>query len=270
MLPNATRTISVPRQFAIVTSLILLQAGVVVTQARIAAAAGLAPSDDKSQSAKDNDRLTTEIRARKEGRSANDMYEHLSKTFQMMNLPVKGRITNQETLLHATGAKVSEDIIVAKEIHINLPEGSNLRAKLSGKTIAIDPSGEDTMIQITNGELQVYGPDNKLRFETGKGNGETSIEIKIHEEVSISLKSKSGSEVTVFADLKSGIPENDDEPPHGAVRFAELTPDRENDPYRIKMQWIYDMDELKKEAIEENNEISEEISAYSKLFYGRR
>ncbi len=233
-------------------------------QAHLVAAAGLHDTvEERDQAehrrAKSRKRVKTEIRARKEGRSATSLYSHLTQAFQLHGMSPGSWITNQETVVHARDAEWQAGTLMAKDVYVNLPEGSELRAELTARDLVVDPSGDHPMIYADGASVTVFDEQGQARFRSDPEMNDLIVEITIAEEVTIRLRRKQpdGKDLPVrlVVDLTSGIPEQEDQPPHNTVRYAVLESEG-NDPFRIKMQWIYNLAQLEKDAENEASKLS--------------
>ena len=237
-----------------------------LTQAQIVLAVDLpAESGVEDNQSASGQKASIILKARAEGRSPADMYNHLSPLFAPDGIRAGHQVTNQETILTFQKGEVKQNVVQAKDIFINLPEGSQLRAVLSGDDVVVDPSGDATKVRVTEGALTVYGPNEVVRLRTANDNPALVIEATLEEEVSIRLRSKGGNNhmVTILTDLESGIPQDEGQPPHNAVRYKMFDADPEGEkPVRLKMQWIYDMQKLKKEAIKQNEKMLKQFSQH--------
>ena len=65
--------------------------------------------------------------------------------------------------------------------------------------------------------------------------------------LSPAAKENADAAIRIEFDLQTGIPADEKDPPSGSIRYKLLEPgEAANDPYRVKMQWRYDLaDEAK-------------------------
>ena len=154
--------------------------------------------------------------------------------------------------MSAWHARQDRNTLEADEILLNLPEGSWLRAVFTGARVSIEPTAEGARITVREGEVRIIDTGGVTRI-VGRGTGETldfttSVE---NGEIVFRMRSRAaggrGVPVRVELDLETGIPENEAQPPHGAIRWNLLIPDDPGEkPTRLKMQWIYNLDELRR------------------------
>ena len=110
-------------------------------------------------------------------------------------------------------------------------DGSAIR--LVGGTLTIRDEGGVTRVSIPGDGA------NALEIEMKTENGEICMALRAFDD-----RGK-GCPVRVVLDPDTGRPEGEEQPPHQAIRWALRIPDDpEEDPVRLKMQWVYDLDEL--------------------------
>jgi hypothetical protein len=162
-----------------------------------------------------------------------------------------GWVTDQETVVSARKARLRGTTLEAREVLLSLPEGSRLTALLEGQQVLLDSRVDGSAIRLVGGALRILDEGGVTRVSVpGDGASVLEIEVKTENgETCMALRGVDGSgkesRVRVILDPDTGRPEDEDRPPHKAVRWALLTPDdSDEDPVRLKMQWIYDLGEL--------------------------
>lgn len=167
-------------------------------------------------------------------------------------------LTDQETIVSAHDARTWDSILEADEVVFNLPEGSNLRAILEGESISLQMEGAMTRMVIPRGEIRLVDATGVARSVASAVDSYSAMEADLLLEVSVEndeivfrTRAEADGEpipVRVVLDLTTGIPEDEEQPPHGAIRYWLRSPQGEDDPIRLKMQWIYDLSRLQDEV----------------------
>ena len=167
-------------------------------------------------------------------------------------------ITDQETIVSAHDARTWDSVLEADEVVFNLPEGSNLRAILEGESISLQMEGAMTRMVIPRGEIRLVDATGVARSVASAVDSYSAMEADLLLEVSVEndeivfrTRAEADGEpipVRVVLDLTTGIPEDEEQPPHGAIRYWLRSPQGEDDPIRLKMQWIYDLSRLQDEV----------------------
>ena len=148
---------------------------------------------------------------------------------------------------------MNENLIRAEVTHLNLPEGSKLRAEITGTKLNLKPEIDCTKFEIPNGRIKIISEDGVVRAigrpPESVQDGTLKLTVAVqNDEVNflVSSQSKDGKAVLteVDFDTETGRPKGEVQPPHKAVRYQLLAPDSVGDPVRVKMQWIYDVKKL--------------------------
>jgi hypothetical protein len=206
--------------------------------------------------------MRAEILAPAEGREPAAILEKGIAMFAMQGLPADfsqpgAWMTDQETLVAAEHPRFTAgradartpSILAAEAILLNLPEGSGMRAVFAGERVVVEP-GDETTITVHGGDVRLVDETGVVRVTGKAGQGETlRLSVRIDAgEVAFVMRG-SGSAVTATIDDRTGVPEGEAQPPHGAVRWWIGAPaEGEDEPFRMKMQWIYDLHEVQKAA----------------------
>jgi len=182
-------------------------------------------------------------------------------------------LTDQETIVSAHDAHVWDGILEADEFLLNLPEGSNLQAMLEGESISLAMEGAKTLMVIAGGEIRLVDATGVARAVASAADSDSALEAVLLLEVSVEndeivfrTRAEADGEpipVRVVLDLTTGIPEDEEQPPHGAIRYWLRPSEHEDDPIRLKMQWIYDLSRLQDEV--ENEPLGERESRANQL-----
>ncbi len=191
-----------------------------------------------------------------------------------------GTATEQETLLSAENAVIKENTVTSVSLVVNLPEGSRLKATISGESLKTFPSQKMLTLNVRAGELRVTDEEGvarvvvraagkveregELHLEQAIENNQLVIRYKTdpvpavsetnlilmitteNNEVVIRVLGKttdsSQANVQATLDSKTGVPEGEKNPPAGAVRYQLLPADPAKDAtVRYKIQWVHDM-----------------------------
>lgn len=208
---------------------------------------------------------------------------------ERMGAPAGGSITDQETILSAVGAERRDAGLETTELRLNLPEGSKLRAVIEGDLVNIEKFDDKTNINVKSGSIRIvddagisriivsstHGVDGKgsLSATVGMNAGEVELTVRAKGFQNVvtlkptgapaDAKPNSGASsdrmqlspevrpapLRVALNLKEGVPADEKQPPHNAVRYELQSPgDAQNDPTRVKMQWIYDVEKSRAEG----------------------
>ena len=219
-----------------------------------------------------DEEMSAEIRAPRDGRSPQDMLQHFRMGFAHAGITkTPDRIVNNETVVSTRTGCVDGDTITASAFYLNLPEGSEMKARLSGRNLLIQP-GEMTGFEIEQGAIEIFGPDGVRRFKAEAVSGRliASASIQSSEvvfELSAETDQGRSSDVRVKLDLETGIKTFDGDPPHGHVSYSLQQPGGDSDdPIRVKMHWVYDMEQLRSES---EGDGQKEIKRFSELLNHR-
>ncbi len=174
-------------------------------------------------------------------------------------------VTDQETLVSAeqprmlmagpTELKVALD---AQEAIFNLPEGSGIRAEFAGEKIEITSGAKVTKIVVTDGRVKLFDSNGVERADASPDGGAEQLVVEIRMaagEGQLKLRTQRlkpdadypQPPVQVKCNLATGALGDEQQPPHGAVRFAVENPE-ETEPVRLKMRWHYDLHRLVEEV----------------------
>ena len=199
-----------------------------------------------------------ELRAKSEGRSPAELW----KLWQMIpgfESRKPNSITERETLVSAKAGRVFHTSVDAAEIVFSLPEGSGMRMEAFGDQVEVrskrDGTGE---FVVTHGKIQLLDQGGVVRAWASPDGGAEQLVVTIKEEADefvMRLKTKwldpdAGNPPTPVQCVvypKTGAPENEEQSPHGAIRY-ELEQDTEDRMFRFRASWRYDVDRIRQEA----------------------
>jgi beta-lactamase regulating signal transducer with metallopeptidase domain len=249
-------------------------AGLVATSAAhtlLTAAAGPGPALSTELPVA-NPRMSAEVRAPADGRSDAQVYERLMgdrRTFQPAvqrrdgswgffvteppAYPPGTWLTDQETVLSADDARIDGDTLLARHIRLSLPEGSKLRAVFEGESVTFEPGPKDrNRILVTGGTVRIVDEHGVTRVRASAPSDRDDITLALTStleagEFNFELTANGGSiPVLVTFDPGTGVPEGESQPPHGAIRWKLRTPEDAPGACQLKMQWIYDLSQLRR------------------------
>ena len=199
--------------------------------------------------------MMVELAAPEAGRSEEDAFQNICRTLQMNPATAQfspgSIIVDQETLLSAKQAKTSDDRrLEGPQFLLNLPEGSKMRAEITGERVLICPLAKGVQIRALRGMVRLIDSRDVIRATAQvAGNGTLNLDAFNGNEITLvtTAKSSQGSvvPVRVLLDTDTGRVEEDR---HGVTRFTVFTSSGEPDvdAVKVKMQWVYDMFELQK------------------------
>ncbi|MCI0630587.1 MAG: M56 family metallopeptidase [Phycisphaerales bacterium] len=196
-----------------------------------------------------------EIAALKEKRNPLRLIQML----EAMGQPVNGdSLTEQETVASASSASVKVNVLEAAEFNLNLPEGSELKAIIKGRRVTVDQDGDVVRITIEGGTVKIVDPEGVARVEAGAADGGAGAVLRLramiaNDEVNLVASAEWADKrvpVRITIDVDTGRPAEEIQPPHGAVRWWLFGDGGEGNPAKLKIQWIYDVDQLRREAAE--------------------
>lgn len=234
------------------------------------AAGGSPATVDKYQSDR---RMTAEVRAAATGRSDVEVYQRLvSRGLIVPDAPPPGDawwsfsapvdnsfgvhvteswVTDQDTVLSATDARVEGDTLQARQIRLGLPEGSKLRAVFEGRTVNFEPGAKNgSRILVTGGTVRIVDDTGVTRIQVRAASSQDDATLALTSsaragEFNFELSVTDGSTpVSVRLDTRTGVPPGEGRPPHGAVRWKLLVPTGGSGASELKMQRIYDLGQL--------------------------
>jgi beta-lactamase regulating signal transducer with metallopeptidase domain/predicted esterase len=196
------------------------------------------------------------------GREPEAVHEKVQQTMRLQaaageRVPSGGWLTDQETIVSADQPEADGNTVKANVILMSLPEGSGLRAELVGESIEFRRDQGKTKIVIRGGQVRLVddsGVARAVAFPTLVNNGALSVEAWTNDGDETVLQVLNtgphlAAPVRVELDWSTGVPTDEKQPPHGAVRYRLLRRDAaDKRPTQFKMQWIYDLEILKRDA----------------------
>jgi beta-lactamase regulating signal transducer with metallopeptidase domain len=233
-------------------------------------ASGPRVSGDKDQS---NPRMTAEIRAAADGRSDAQVVGRLLKQGAIAPGDLLPRdpwwafpspadkqpaaptpitwITDQETVLSAHDVQVEGDTLKARRVSLSLPEGSKLRAVFEGRSVNFEPGAEgNNRVLVTGGTVRIVDESGVTRIQISADSARDDVTLVLTStveagEINFELAAADGTlPVSLRLDTRTGVPEGERQPPHGAIRWNLRTPQNGPGTCELKMQWIYDLSQL--------------------------
>jgi beta-lactamase regulating signal transducer with metallopeptidase domain len=214
--------------------------------------------------------MRSEVRAQPGGRSDAEVYQRLVR--QGLIAPSTPRdpwafsepgdkgvgvlsrdtwLTDQETVVSASDGHAEGDAFQAQHVRLSLPEGSKLRAVFEGRTVAFEPGAEGHYrILVTGGTVQIVDDAGiaRVRIRPASSRGDVALVLTgtvEAAEVNFDLETgNTGTPVSISTDTRTGVPEGERQPPHGAIRWQLLPPLQGPGSWQLKMQWIYDLSKL--------------------------
>ena len=211
--------------------------------------------------------------AKREGRSATDMFRHLNGMLRHLNgnqdHPLAGSFTNMETVVSAKPRYVLGSAMDADEILLNLPEGSRTRVEFAAKKIEITAQKDHREIVLTHGMIRWVDPVGIARVLVSADGGAEQLVIEARydsDEIVMKIRTQRLADgfpapVQVRMNVETGELDEKGEgsdPPHGSVRY-EIQENKKEAQMRMKMKWRYEMKELAAEAEAESGKSWEEI-----------
>lgn len=210
------------------------------------------------------------INATKGGRSATEMMNHFNQWNRLGNglghIKMTGRVTNMETIVSAHPRYLLDVGMDADEMIFNLPEGSGMRAVFTGKNVSITTNKENTKVVVAEGKVELLDAGGVTRATASADGGADQVVVECRMErgeVVMTLRARRSKPdkdypnppMQVRMNLKTGAPEDEKDPPHGAIRYSIFPEDKAKEkPARMKMQWHYDMKRLAEDAEAEAHE----------------
>lgn len=213
---------------------------------------------------REEDRITlATVEGRQEGRSPAELLERFAEAMSSIGSPPRAGawVTDQETLLSAEnpsyvlpGPQPDMVFLDAQSILFNLPEGAGIRAELSGENIELTRDDSRTTAVVTNGRVKLVDSQGIVRAEASPDGGAEQLVVEVREnngERVLQLQTRRlvpspdypQPPVQMKCNLATGAPADEEQPPHGAVRFRF-----ENlmggEPARMKIVWHYDLQRL--------------------------
>lgn len=163
-----------------------------------------------------------------------------------------GPLRDQESFVSTERGVVTNNELVARQVLVNLPEGSRLVASIAGEHVQLQPTPKGSELTIRHGSLSVHDREGTRRLiaEAAEGAALVARMELAGNEVSFKLtaltEDRRAADVRVSMDLTTGIPQDEDNPPHGSNRYS-LNLEHEDQPGEVvlKMQWVYDIARLR-------------------------
>ncbi len=237
------------------------------------------PADDLVRIIRrDGDRVTlAEAESERAGRSPVELLQRHADVLTRHGMPAPGVwVTDQETLVSAEqpsmlpvaeGEKFAA--LDAQEVIFNLPEGSGMRAEFTGENIEITDAEDRTTVVVTNGRVKLFDSNGVERADASPDGGAELLVVDVRSvngEGVLRLQTRRlkpdpdcpQRPVQVKCNLVTGEPAEEEQPPHGAVRFA-FENSEAGEPARMKIRWHYDMQRLVEEAERESGQSWEQL-----------
>lgn len=219
----------------------------------------------------DQGRQVAEVRALTAGRAPTELRE---KFADLAERGLSGWVVDMETLISAENpSSLFANSLEAEEVIFNLPEGSGMRVEFRGEQLEFQETDQGQQIRITHGRIELYdgvgvqrawaSPDGgaeQLVVTTKMQNGEAIFRLRTRR-IQPSPEYPNPP-VQVVMNVETGAPQDEPQPPHGAIRY-ELQPPRpgSNEPFRMKMKWHYDLDRLPGDS---SSELAPEAQAHQR------
>jgi hypothetical protein len=183
----------------------------------------------------------------------------LVQMLEAMGHPVNGdSLTEQETLASSSSARVENNILQASEFNLNLPEGSELKAIIDGRRVTVDQTDDSAVtITIEGGSMRIVDSTGVARVKAAPADGGQAATLSLKARMAdgevafIASATWAGQSVPVRVelDLHTGVPAEEAQPPHGAIRWRLHSQDGQDPkPVNVKMQWIYNVNQIRLEA----------------------
>jgi hypothetical protein len=212
---------------------------------------------------RDKERTTVaELRSRESGRSQEAL---LAKFVQKIgNRPeqLSGRVIDEEKLVSSREVEyvLPTDYgagMDAAEIVLHLPDGSGIRAEFTGQEVSISSEGADTKVTISSGRIKLLDATGVVRVDASADNGAELLLANVREVddqyvVTLRAAFRNPAEydftpvVQARLYLDTEATADEDEPPHGAVRYGiDHDPQTRYAPMSMMMRWHYDLVRLR-------------------------
>lgn len=271
MIAYAQRDRSRARMWLAVAGLSLGLCGVVAGHAALAAAAGPGPMLQQEKPSDPQKPVEVTVKKKESGvvKAAEIVATQEKRNpLRLLDMIERGQpthglwITDQETVASSSSASREKNVLEAVEFNLNLPEGSSLKAQLEGESVTIKQEDAKSDIAVKGGLVKILDEGGVTRM-TARAAGENARKAVLHlsavmdtGEVAFKVRADvDGKEVPVRIelDLKTGIPEAEEQPPHGAIRWWLRAEEAQRDkPVQLKMQWVYSAEELRKEQADKD------------------
>lgn len=227
---------------------------------------------------RDGDQITlAAMESQRSGRSPVELLRRHADVLMRQGMPVQGAwVTDQETLVSAhsaamwgVGPNAPNAALDAMQVHFNLPEGSGMRAEFVGEKVEITAAAFRTSVVVTNGRVKLFDSDGVERAIASPNGGAELLVVDVRSvngEGVLEMQTRRlkpdpeypQPPVQVKCNLATGEPADEEQPPHGAVRFAFENPNA-SEPARMKIRWHYDMQRLIEESERESGQSQESL-----------
>lgn len=167
-----------------------------------------------------------------------------------LSLEFSGTLVEQETIASGHGDKTPDGAFATQELNLSLPEGSNLRATVSGEGITMKPEPKGTLLTLSRGEVKIYDRHGVLRVTVTTAEADATMLLRMNDDngehnfVARASRGGENARVVIRCDTKTGRAEGEKETPPGEFRFYTLEPDGGDAPWRLKMQWCHDLSKI--------------------------
>jgi beta-lactamase regulating signal transducer with metallopeptidase domain len=156
-------------------------------------------------------------------------------------------VSDEEQVLVARDARLEGDRVRAPAFRVRLPGGSNLRAVFGGKTVETKrgPDGRDRT-ELTGGRVRIVDEAGIVRAEIRAERDDATMVWRSTPNLgdgSFELAPVDGSAGLIASvDVATGVPKDEQRPPHGAVRWKFVSFDGGLD---LRVYWIYDASKVR-------------------------
>lgn len=159
-------------------------------------------------------------------------------------------VTDEEPIVVAKDVTLKEDVLQSKSMRLRLPGGSKLRAAFEGNVVKIERvEGQPDRVLITGGSVTIVDAEGVKRVVIRAGREDQTMiwtSVAGAEPGTFELSTSDASaELSARIDTTTGVAAEERQAPHGAVRWRVVAPLSGDGVADLRMQWIYDVSQVK-------------------------
>lgn len=173
----------------------------------------------------------------------------LSGTQVTPKYPEETWVTDEEPIVVAKDVTLKGDVLQSKSMRLRLPGGSKLRAAFEGNVVKIERvEGQPDRVLITGGSVTIVDGEGVKRVVIRADREDRTMiwtTVAGAEPGTFELTTSDVSgELSARIDTTTGVAADEQQPPHGAVRWRVVAPLSGEGVADLRMQWNYDVSKV--------------------------
>jgi hypothetical protein len=159
-------------------------------------------------------------------------------------------VTDEEPIVVAKEVTLKGDVLQSKSMRLRLPGGSKLRAAFEGNVVKIERvEGQPDRVLITGGSVTIVDGEGVKRVVIRADREDRTMiwtSVAGAEPGTFELSTSDASaDLSARIDTSTGVAAEEQQAPHGAVRWRVVAPLSGDGVADLRMQWNYDVSQVK-------------------------